>query len=520
MKTFDLGFLDKPSEGKVIPVLYKFLVIILFAYIFQAAFVRSMYNYTDHDDNPYIAGAKITHEEGLLPYKDYRLIHMPYYVFAYSAILKLTPSLTFTARIISLASFLSVLALIFFSLQRSLAGKNQIFRFIVGASALIFLMYNPFVQYAFGRFTYDFPLLLTTLSFLTLISIEQGKKAVLKAALSGLLLGVAIGFRMHFIMFSVPFAFSILLFLKQPKLTKWKLFMYFSIGGFLGLIPVFILFLNAPGEFLFDIYQFHFKIDMKVQPGAALPFGEKLSNFLSMIRDKWQSSILLEGAVIVLVLKLFGLIRDDFRIKVLLLSVPFLVYLSVGKLLMIQYLYPLSVFMILLIFYGISGLKKHNSYAAILSFCLSILILSGVNYKKLVEIKNTENWYALSRNKISALVEEAISGKARILTLSPAEIIESNSVTIYKEFVSSPFLYRTSHSIPDDVRKKLNIISGKELGNFMDKNQPDAILTGYYPGDLEIRFIDFAQNNGYTKVDLPTERNLKLYIKKTHSNEL
>ena len=113
MKTFNFGFLDKPAESKTIKILYKVLIVILFAFLFQAAFVRSMTNYTDHDDNPYNAGAKITHDEGLLPYKDYRFIHMPYYVFTYALILELTPSLTFSARIISLASFFSMLCINF-----------------------------------------------------------------------------------------------------------------------------------------------------------------------------------------------------------------------------------------------------------------------------------------------------------------------------------------------------------------------------------------------------------------------
>lgn len=517
MKFFDLGFFDKPSDSKLITVLYKVLVVILFAYLLQAAFVKNMHSYTDHDDNPYNAGAKITSEEGLLPYKDYRFIHMPYYVFAYSLILEFTPSLTFSTRIISLASFFSMLLLIFYSIQASLSRKNQIFRFMVGASALIFLMYNPFVQYSFARFTYDFPLLLTMLSFLTLISTEKSEKSFLKATISGLLLGIAIGFRMHFIFFTIPFAVSLLLFLKQPKLIKLKLFIYFSVGVFAGLVPVFILFMIAPKGFIFDIYQFHFNIDMKAQPGAALPIGKKLSHLFLMMSEKWQSSVLLGGVIILLVLKIFKLIKDDvlnFRINVLLITLPFLVYLSVGKLLMIQYLYPLSVFLILVIFYGLCALKKHANYAAILFFSLSILMLFGVNHKKLNEMKNPEDWYALSRYKISTLVDDALSGKTKVLTLSPAEIIESDSITIYKEFVSSPFLWRTSHSIPDDVREEFNIISGKEVNSFMQENQPDAILTGYYREDLEIKFIEFAQNNGYIKVDLPTRRKLKLYIKK------
>lgn len=520
MKIFDFSFLDKPSKSKFIIVLYKILVIILFAYIFQAAFVRAMNNYTDHDDNPYNAGAKITSEEGLLPYKDYRFIHMPYYVFAYALILELTPSLTFTARIISFASFLSILVLIFYSIQVSLSRKNQIFRFIVGASALIFLLYNPFVQYSYARFTYDFPLFLTILSFFMLISAENSEKSIFKIIISGLLLGIAIGFRLHFIFFTVPFALSLILFLKKPISVRLKLFTYFSLGVFTALIPVFILFMIAPKEFIFDIFQFHFNIDMKAQPGAAFPLGKKLSHLFLMMREKWQSSVLLEATVIVLVLKFFKLIKNDvldFRINVLLITLPFLIYLSVGKLLMIQYLYPLSVFLILFVFYGLSALKKYENYAAVLAFTLSVFILLGVNHKYFGEINKPGDWNALSRYKISTLVDEAISGKAKVLTLSPAEVIESDSISIYSEFVSSPFIYRTSHSIKDDVRKEFNIISPKEIDSFMQKNQPDAILTGYYPEGLEIKFIEFAQNNGYAKVDLPTKRKLKLYIKRKES---
>ncbi|MCF8358284.1 MAG: hypothetical protein K9H26_05970 [Prolixibacteraceae bacterium] len=516
MRVVEIRFLDTPSAKGFVPILYKILVVVLFAYLFQSAFVRCMYSYTDHDDNPYIAGAKITAEDGLLPYKDYRCIHMPYYVFTYSLILKATTSLTFTAKIISLASFFLMLVLIFYSIQNALAMKNQIFRFMIGASALIFIINNPFTQYALARFTYDLPLLLTISSFLILISLENKKHFFFRAAISGLLLGIAIGFRLHFIMFTVPFALSLLLFLKYSKSEKLKLFICFSCAVFAGLIPVFILFAIAPQEFMFDMHDFHFNIDMKAQPGAALPLGTKLSNIFLLMRDEWQALVLLILTAVVLVLKLFKLLKNDivnFRINLLLITLPFIVYLSVRKLLLIQYLYPISVFLILFVFYGVSALKKHANYAAILVFIMSIFMIFDADYSKFRSINNPKSWYALNRNKISTLVDEAISGKARVLTLSPAEIIESDSITIYKEFVSSPFLWRNSHLIPEDVREKFNIISPKEAEKFMQENQPDAILTGYYPESLEMEFIEFAQNNDYLKVELPTQRKLKLYIK-------
>jgi hypothetical protein len=132
---------------------------------------------------------------------------------------------------------------------------------------------------------------------------------------------------------------------------------------------------------------------------------------------------------------------------------------------------------------------------------------------ELGELKNPGEWTALSRYRSSRLVDEALTGPTRILTLSPAEILESDSIHIYKEFVSSPFLWRTSYLIPDHLKERLNIISEKEIHRFLLENQPDAIFTGYEPEVLERSFIEFACEYGYTQVDIRTERDLKLYIK-------
>ncbi|MBC8487495.1 MAG: hypothetical protein H8D45_15805 [Bacteroidetes bacterium] len=263
-KTFNLSFLDKSSNRKYTAFLYKVLVGILFAYLLLTTFQLSMQNYTDHDDNPYIAAAKITSEEGLLPYKDYRFIHMPYYVFAYSLIFKFTPLITLGSRIISLLSFNTLLVLVFYTIQKSLPRKNQIFKFLIGASAVFFIIYNPIVRYSFARFTFDLPLLLSILAFLSLISILETERSFLKAFLSGLFLGIAIGFRLHFVLLAFPFVLSVLLFLNLSISLKLKLLFYFSVGAFVGLVPVFILFVIEPKGFIFDIYQYHFNTDFHV----------------------------------------------------------------------------------------------------------------------------------------------------------------------------------------------------------------------------------------------------------------
>lgn len=517
-KTFDLSILDKPSRSKYIDFLYKALVVFLFAYLLLTTFAHSMQNTADHDDNPYIAAAKITAEEGLLPYKDYRFIHMPYFVFVYSLVFKFTSSITLITRIISFLSFYTILILLFHTVQRSLHGRNQIFKFLIGASAIFFIIHNPIVKYAFARFTFDIPLLLSVIAFLLLTSIPERKKSFLKAFLGGLLLGIAIGFRFHFVLFAVPFALGVLLFPNIPISLRLKLLFYISAGIFTGLIPVLVLFAIAPREFIFDVFQFHFHFDKQFlkHQKRVFTFGKRLGDLFVMFRQTWHTWILLLGVIGLLGIKAFRLVKDEvlnFRLALILITLPFLIYLAIGKILIYQYLYPLAVFTILGIFYGLAAFKRYANLGALLICSLAFLMLWKGDRFQLADLKNSQDWTALSRYRCSSLVDEALHGPTKILTLSPAEILESDSISIFKEFVSSPFLWRTSYLIPDHLKGRLNIISEKEIYSFLQENQPDAIFTGYEWEVLEKSFIEFANENGYTQIDIPNVRDLKLYVR-------
>ncbi|MEA3435708.1 MAG: hypothetical protein U9R43_04535 [Thermodesulfobacteriota bacterium] len=503
---------------KSVKWLYKALVVILFAYVLLTTFTLSMQNAADHDDNPYIAAAKVTAEEGLIPYKDYRFIHMPYYVFVYALIFKFTSSVTLIMRIISFLAFSTILILIFHSIQKTMTGRNQIFKFLIGASTIFFIIYSPIVNYAFARFTYDIPLLLSILAFLLLTSIVAGKKSFLKAFLSGLFIGIAIGFRLHFILFAIPFALGVLLFLNLSLSLRLKLVICFSAGIFAGLIPVIVLVLIAPREFIFDVFEFHFSIDKQFlnHQKRLFTFGKRLRDFFAIISQSWHTLVLFFGVIWLAGLRIFKVIKDEvlnFRLAIILLTLPFLIYLAIGKILIYQYLYPLVIVSILGFFYGLSALKKYANIGTLVVSLLAFFMLWQGDPLQLSELKKPEDWTALSRYRCSRLVDEALTGPTRILTLSPAEILESDSIQIYKEFVSSPFLWRTSYLIPDHLREQLNIISEKEIQSFLQENQPDAIFTGYEWEVLEKSFIEFARENGYTEIDIPNVRDLKLYIR-------
>ena len=516
--SFNLSILDRSSKNKFIRYLYIALLVILFAYVLLTTFTLSMQNAADHDDNPYIAAAKVTAEEGCIPYKDYRLIHMPYYVFVYALIFKFTSSVTLVMRIISFLAFSTLLILIFHSIQKSMSGRNQIFKFLTGASAILFILYSPEVNYAFARFTYDIPLLLSIFAFLILTSMVKGEKLFRKAFLSGLFMGIAIGFRLHFVLFAIPFGLAVLLFLKLSFSDRLKLLIWFSAGVFAGLIPVFVLFLIAPREIIFDVFQFHFSIDKQFldHQKRLFTFGERLRELYGFIRQTWHTSVLFLGVLCFACLRLFRILKDEvvnFRLAVILLTLPFLIYLAIGKILIYQYLYPLVIVSILGLFYGLSTLKKYaNAVTLVVSFLAFLMLWQG-DPLQLEELKKPEDWAALSRRRCSLMVDEALSGRTRVLTLSAAEIVESDSIQIYKEFVSSPFLWRTSYLIPDQLKERLNILSEKEIQSFLQENQPEAIFTGYEWEVLEKSFVEYARENGYTEIDIPNTRDLKLYIR-------
>jgi len=63
------------------------------------------------------------------------------------------------------------------------------------------------------------------------------------------------------------------------------------------------------------------------------------------------------------------------------------------------------------------------------------------------------------------------------------------------------------------LKERLNILSEKEIQSFLQENQPEAIFTGYEWEVLEKSFVEYARENGYTEIDIPNTRDLKLYIR-------
>ncbi len=88
----------------------------------------------------------------------------------------------------------------------------------------------------------------------------------------------------------------------------------------------------------------------------------------------------------------------------------------------------------------------------------------------------------------------------KIATLSPLFVIESN-LPIYLELSTGPFLYRIGDLLTTEQRNNYKGTSYNNLSQFLEKDKPVAILTGF-EGTLDYPFIDFATKNNYLKVNI------------------
>src|SRR5437868_2817504 len=59
----------------------------------------SMTKRLDHDEHQFIASGVLWARRGLLPYRDYPYFHMPYMVFVYGLLFKLSDHLLLVARV-------------------------------------------------------------------------------------------------------------------------------------------------------------------------------------------------------------------------------------------------------------------------------------------------------------------------------------------------------------------------------------------------------------------------------------
>jgi hypothetical protein len=146
-----------------------------------------------------------------------------------------------------------------------------------------------------------------------------------------------------------------------------------------------------------------------------------------------------------------------------------------------------------------------------LALFLQVVLIASLyqsgDYRRITFLLHQEAWWPLKVHDLGVQVAELSAGED-VLTLAPIYPIEGGA-SIYPEFATGPFAWRTAGLLKPAERAALSLVSDQELERLLGDRPPGAILVGFEHA-LEGPFNDYALAHKYRWVELGLETGLWL----------
>lgn len=468
-----------------------------------------------HDEQMYVASARLFANNGTMPYIDYPYFHMPNMIFIYGFFFKFTNYNLLTARAISIFAELITLFLVLILICNWFDKEKPIIKYLMGYSGIIILFTNDLYRYISGyALNHSLPIMFALLGFFVFI---KGINDTIKIyiTIGGFLVGIAAGIRITFILMFFPFLIYLLLnnaFIRKERIS-YSLYLLF--GFIMSLVPSILIFCFDPNAFIFGNLTYHkinylFRLKEGCKQGMNF-IGKIYYFYVTVLASKGNPSLF----IIVLNLQLFTNIKSfwgkNIRWNESYLLLLIIIFLAIGCFApspsFFQYFYAPVPFILLVSYYIIS---KQNDYIkeyfiklllSLLVFCCIVGLPRYIYY--LPNILNFNNWTTLKIHNMGLNISKKISA-GKVLTLGPIAVLEGGG-KIYKEFVTGPFAWRVASLISEENRKQYKFVSKQDLDTYLRNDPPSAILVGY-EGKNEDALINWAMEHNYHKISLQPDK--------------
>jgi hypothetical protein len=113
-------------------------------------------------------------------------------------------------------------------------------------------------------------------------------------------------------------------------------------------------------------------------------------------------------------------------------------------------------------------------------------------------------WFPVRAHELGQKIH-ALAGPGKVLTLAPAWPLEGGS-SIYPEFATGPFAWRSAHLMDPARRPLLRLIAPDDLEDFLASDPPAAVLTGVEDAPLEAPLVAYAKKYGYQPTAISRKR--------------
>ncbi len=475
-------------------------------------FARTVNRALNHDEHQFLAPGALLANEGLLPYRDYPLFHLPNLVFAYAALDRITGQPILAPKLLSFAAtWLATGAILLVALRR---GEG----ILIATGLLLLLLYDPLFLYASGK-TWNHEVPTCLLVFALIFHLRASDRNSLPSLLlSGFLSGLAVGCRLTFAPCLLPLLGAVGFF-PFPRERRWFMAASFTASVTLALSPSLYFLATSTESFLFGNLEFprlRLLDPENVRIRRTLTLGRKLRYFAKeVVIPSWPVFTAFAAFAIPAIRRRLGC--ETCPPAGLRLAASVALFLLLGCFLPSRYQYQHFFALIPVLTLGVAFASPFADFRAQILFLL-FAISCGVKayvfsegsapHFPIAVLRQPQGWFSAEATGDGLEIRQHVP-TGRILTLAPAYPL-AGGLAIYPEFATGPFAWRSARFVAPERRPRLHIVAPADLEAFLALHPPAAILTGFETSELEAPLVAYAQSHGFRLVKLSRKRHVWL----------
>lgn len=499
------------------PWLQRVTLVLLITVFAVLVFGRGITRDLNHDEHQFLAPAALLSRQGLLPYCDYPLLHLPNLIFAYALLDRLGAPLVLGAKLFSMAATILVGALLV--LVCCPAGTRTRAALAGAGGLLMLVFFDPLFDFTIGKtWNHEFPALCLIVALL-LTTWNARRNHVALAILAGVAAGIAVGCRLTFLTVGAPLCGAALLF-GLPWKRRFVLVAAAAGGFVLAMTPTLWLWVKSPEAFLFDNFEFpRLRLldptDTRAQKTTSL--WRKVRYFFKEVAlPSWP--LFLAYAVIGVAPAIRWFRERTAALlpnALVLLAIPFtLMGCFAPSRYQYQHYYVFVPLLGLGIAYGMrvrGGRWSDRSPVVVLVLAAAGVVAAMLpsrsgDYAWMREMWQPREWYPTRVREIATSIRVQVT-HGKVLTLAPTWPLEAG-LEIYPEFATGAFIWRAAELMKPERRPALHYVAPSDLIDFLAKDPPVAVLTGVEDEKLEKPLREYAQSQQMQPVKLGKHRTL------------
>ena len=485
-----------------------FFLFAILGFLFASAMAKNL----NHDEHQFIAPAVLLAKDGLQPYRDFPLFHLPNLVFIYSTLFRVFDHPFLVARCFSVLCAFGTAALIFRECWHHPPFGLTRCRFVTAITGALFLVLDPLFFFTTGRgWNHDSAALLIVLA--TILQVKAARRdSIPLATASAISAGLAAGIRLTVAPVLIPLWFSIWFF-PSPIRHRAIIAAIYVATASAALAPSLYYLAAHTDQFLFGNFEFprlrlldpeNERIRKTMHPLRKLRFFFKevaipsFPLFLSFIAF----------AVVPAWRFFYNRTQELFGTALVAAILPFaLIGCFTPSRYQYQHYFMIIPLLVLGVVFGIASIQYPKKWMFVSAPILPLICICRFIYTSGEVFPGPINdWFP---NRIAHIADQIAekSPQGPILTLAPIYPMEAGLKT-YAEFSTGPFAWKSARFIAPERRSALHLIAPDDLAQLLTKKPPGAVLTGVEEAALEKPLIEYSRAHQFTAVKLGKERTL------------